>query len=284
MVYELDDEREPSVERRPGGQSARSWLLTVLGEYVLPTGGSAWTGALLDGLGALGVEEKAARQAIARSGERGWLAGERIGRRTRWALTDTATKLLREGTERIFGFGLGQPAWDGRWLLVLVSVPETRRDLRYRLRLRMAWAGFAGIGGGAWLTPWTDREEEAHRVLSELGVAGSARSFIGALGMMGDARALLAESWDLPVIEAQYEEFVARWKAAPAAGSDADAFVAVTRLVHEWRRFPVIDPNLPRSLLPAQWKGHEAAEVFARLHDALSPAARRWWAGRAATS
>ena len=53
--------------RAAGADSARSVLFTVLGELVLPTGGEAWTSAFIDVFGRLGVEEKAARQALMRT-------------------------------------------------------------------------------------------------------------------------------------------------------------------------------------------------------------------------
>ena len=53
--------------RDPGYPSARSLLLTVLGEFVHARGGRVWTGTLVDALGALGVEQKSARQALARA-------------------------------------------------------------------------------------------------------------------------------------------------------------------------------------------------------------------------
>src|SRR5664280_2475439 len=52
--------------RRPlelGAPSARSLLVTVLGEFVLPAGGWVWTGTLVVVRGALGIEAGAARQA-----------------------------------------------------------------------------------------------------------------------------------------------------------------------------------------------------------------------------
>jgi len=56
----------PSYSRRQqtGARSARSLLLTVLGEYVLPSGAPVWTSALLHVSAGLGIEEKAARQAL----------------------------------------------------------------------------------------------------------------------------------------------------------------------------------------------------------------------------
>ncbi len=124
-----------------GVPSTRGYLLTVLGEFVLPVGGRVWTAALLDALGALGVEERTARQAVWRSAERGLLESERIGRRTRWALSDAATRLLTEGTRRIYSLHREPRPWDGRWLLLYVSVPESQRDLRHRMRTRLGWVG-----------------------------------------------------------------------------------------------------------------------------------------------
>ena len=48
-------------------------LLTILGEFVLPRGGTAWTQSLVDGLATLGASERNARQAIARTAEQGFL-------------------------------------------------------------------------------------------------------------------------------------------------------------------------------------------------------------------
>src|SRR5690348_11888766 len=111
----------PSMSRRhaAGAESARGLLLTVLGEFVLPGGGTAWTSAFIDVLGRLGIEEKATRQALMRTAADGWLHSERIGRRTQWRLSESAERLLVDGAQRIYGFTAASAEWDGRWLLVL---------------------------------------------------------------------------------------------------------------------------------------------------------------------
>src|SRR6266699_6880467 len=92
-------QQPPALLRRhaAGADSARSVLFTVLGELVLPSGGSAWTSAFIDVLGRLGVEEKASRQALMRTAADGWLTSQRHGRRTLWALTPAAEEFLAEG-------------------------------------------------------------------------------------------------------------------------------------------------------------------------------------------
>src|SRR5690349_10543352 len=99
-------EPAPALSRRRelGSGSANSLLLTVLGEFVLPGGEPVWTSALLALFRELGVEEKALRQSLMRTAGDGWIAGDRVGRRTRWQLTDAGRRLLSEGTARIYGF------------------------------------------------------------------------------------------------------------------------------------------------------------------------------------
>ena len=263
-----------------GVPSTRGYLLTVLGEFVLPVGGRVWTAALLDALGALGVEERTARQAVWRSAERGLLESERIGRRTRWALSDAAHRLLSEGTRRIYSLHREPRPWDGRWLLLYVSVPESQRDLRHRMRTRLGWAGFASIGSGTWVSPWIDRETEAREVLDDLGLASAARSFIAHPGGIGNVNEMVTSTWPLGEIGAGYDAFLERFGAAPAAESGYDAFVNQVRLVHEWRRFPFLDPDLPGDLLPRDWSGYRAAELFHHLHEQWRSSAWSWWRER----
>ena len=265
-----------------GVPSTRGYLLTVLGEFVLPVGGRVWTAALLDALGALGVEERTARQAVWRSAERGLLESERIGRRTRWALSEAATRLLTEGTRRIYSLHREPRPWDGRWLLLYVSVPESQRDLRHRMRTRLGWAGFASLGSGTWVSPWIDREVEVREVLEDLGLSsgGGARSFIAKPGGIGDVNEMVTATWPLGEIAAGYDAFLARFGTAPPAESGYDAFVNQVRLVHEWRRFPFLDPDLPGDLLPRDWSGYRAAELFHRLHEQWRSPAWTWWRDR----
>jgi phenylacetic acid degradation operon negative regulatory protein len=47
--------------------------------------------------------------------------------------------------------------------------------------------------------------------------------------------------------------------------------------VHAWRRFPSIDPVLPRELLPVRWSGLKAARLFADRHQRWSGNAKQEW-------
>jgi phenylacetic acid degradation operon negative regulatory protein len=267
-------ETGPMLSRRhaAGAESARGLLFTVLGEFVLPTGGSAWTSAFLEIFGRLGIEEKAIRQALARTAADGWIRPERAGRRTRWWLTPDGHRLLTEGTERIYAFAGSQRDWDGAWLLVLARVPESDRAARHRLRTRMSWAGLGSPAPGIWITTHTERTAEVEQVLRQAGVPDG-QIFLAEHRAGGELSDLVGQSWDLPAIEQRYEEFCAEF-AAPLA---PDPLVRLTELVHAWRRFPSVDPGLPAQLLPSRWTGDAAATLFATQHARWSPAALAQW-------
>ena len=270
----LAPEPVPALSRRhqAGAVSARGLLFTVLGEFVLPTGGSAWTSVFIEVFGRLGVEEKAIRQALARTAADGWIRPTRHGRRTRWLLTPDGDRLLTEGTERIYAFASSQADWDGSWLLVLARVPESDRPTRHLLRTRLSWAGLGSPAPNVWITTHTERQAEVAQVLRQAKVTGgqifAARHQGG--GELGD---LVTQAWDIPAIERQYEEFLTEF-ASPSA---ADPLIRLIELVHAWRRFPSIDPGLPSRLLPAGWSGARAAKLFAARHARWSPDAVTGW-------
>ncbi len=269
----------PALSRRRelGGPSARSLLLTVLGEFVLPRDEPVWTQVILDVLARLGVEQKSARQALARTAAEGLLVSDREGRRVRWSLSDAGRRLLVDGAARIYGFGDPARPWDGRWLVLLVSVPESRRQLRHRLRTRLAWAGMGSPTPGVWVSPDPGKQAEVAGVVADLGLAEVSSSFVGPFGEIGSERDVVAQAWDLAEVERAYEEFLEAFTGA-APTEPGDVLAHQIHLVHAWRRFPILDPHLPPDLLPEGWAGGRAAELFARRHAEWDGAARRHWA------
>ena len=266
----------PGFHRRReiGAASARSLLLTVLGEFVLPAGRPVWTAAFLAALGLVGIEEKAARQALARSAAEGWLVAARHGRRTAWSLTETGRSLLTEGAERIYGFGAPADAWDGQWLIVLASVPESDRRLRHVLRTRLAWEGLGNLSPGVWVSPHPEREPAVREVLDG---TGGGTVFTGRLGDLAEARRVAGQAWDLAEIERIYVDFLARVGELCPAGPE-ETFAAQVRLVQEWRRIPFLDPALPAQLLDDGWPGRQAADLFRTRRAAWKPTADAHWA------
>jgi phenylacetic acid degradation operon negative regulatory protein len=265
----------PTLSRRhaAGAPSARGLLFTLLGEFVLPGDGTAWTSAVLASFARLGIEEKTTRQALMRTAASGWLDPEKVGRRTRWRLTASAQKMLTEGADRIYSFTGPGESWDGRWLLVYARIPESDRRARHVVQSRLTWAGFGSLGAGLWISPHPDREAEAIGVLREAGVAADAHVFVARRSGLADVQVMVATAWDLGAIEDRYEEFIEEFRAT----APADVLARQVEIVHAWRRFPSIDPVLPRELLPARWSGLKAARLFADRHQRWSGDAKQEW-------
>lgn len=261
---------------RPRG--ARSLLLTMLGEFVYPAGGSVWTSTIVAALDTVGISEANARQSVARLGEQGIVSAERLGRRTRWHLTERGSELLATGTERIYSFGRGADRWDQRWLLVTCSIPETQRAVRHRFRAELTFAGFGFLTPAIAVSPHPDRELLANAVIRELDLADTAMTFVASTGSLTPDTDVLTAAWDLDAVTNAYAEFLDEFAAASAGDAPAASFGNVLRLVDAWRRFPFIDPELPSALLPDGWIGAQAHEVFASRRAAERSHAAAWFA------
>jgi len=251
-------------------------LLTVFGEFVLPQDRPVWTSALLHVTTGLGIEEKSARQALNRLAADGWIRALRSGRRVRYALSEHGRSSLTEGAERIYSFGRARDSWDGRWLVLLVSIPEARRDLRHQLRTRLTWAGLGSPLPGMWISPHVSREAETKQVVESLGLHADVFSFCGPYMGIGSEQAMVEQAWHLGELAAGYEDFVREFAGLRPDPGDP-TLLAQVRLVHAWRRFPRQDPQLPRELLPPHWIGMRAANLFNDLHAAWHAPAQEHW-------
>jgi phenylacetic acid degradation operon negative regulatory protein len=54
------------------------------------------------------------------------------------------------------------------------------------------------------------------------------------------------------------------------AESDEAAFADYVRVLTDWRRLPFLDPGLPAELLPGDWHGSRAADLFDALRSRLA--------------
>jgi len=257
--------------RSIGSAAARSLLLTVLGEYVLPRGQAVWQETLVEALTTLGYTEQAARQALSRSTRDGWLTAERHGRRARLSLTESTIQLLRSGAQRIYSFG-EQWDWDGRWLVLILRVPEQRREVRHQLRTRLAWAGLGSLGSGVWITPHVEREPELAAAINGE-PAAEATSFVANLASLGSAQGIAHQGWDLDDVRMHYRQFIDDFSRRTRPAQPAACFRMQTLLVHAWRKFPFLDPDLPAELLPARWPRTRAHELFIDRHARWQPPA-----------
>jgi phenylacetic acid degradation operon negative regulatory protein len=265
---------DPLRRRSVGAPAARSVLLTLLGEFVLPAPEGVWQETLINALGALDHKTQAARQAVARSVTAGWLRTERHGRRSRVRLSAETAAMLSAGAERIYGFG--EPwEWEGRWLLVVLRVPEERREIRHQVRTRLAWEGFGSLGGGLWISPHVEREGGLRDMTGDESVA-ELLTFHAEMGALGDPAQVIADAWDLERVAGAYREFISEFGRLRPSTPEA-MFRAQALLVHAWRKFPFLDPDLPEEMLPPAWPRSRAHAVFRERHALWHAAAQEYF-------
>jgi phenylacetic acid degradation operon negative regulatory protein len=249
-------------------------LLTLLGEYVLGAPDGVWQETLIAALNTMGYKTLAARQALVRSVNGGWLRTERHGRRSRVYLTEATAEMLRTGAERIYSFGRPKE-WQGRWLLVVLRVPEERREVRHLVRSQLAWAGFGSLGNGLWITPHVEREAEL-QAMTGGSSAAELLSFRAELGAIGEPQRVVADAWDLDGVATGYRQFITRFGRLRPKTPEA-VFRAQTEVVHAWRKFPFLDPDLPEQILPAGWPRSKAYQVFEGQHSAWHGPAQEYF-------
>jgi phenylacetic acid degradation operon negative regulatory protein len=251
-------------------------LVTILGTYVRPFGARVWSGGLVILLGELGFAEGAARVALTRLVRRGLIVRIREGRLVHYRLTARADRLLCEGDRRIFSFG--NPRNDGgTWTVLWYQLPADRRLERLRLARRLRFLGFGSAQDGVWVSPH-DHSGEVQELLSELRMADSATLFVAGVCAMQGLPMLVSRAWDLGGLVDRYETFCAEFEpVAVAAGlrSDQEAFAIRTRVAHQFRGFPLIDPELPEELAPMSGARKRAVQAFHGLYEGLAEASQR---------
>jgi phenylacetic acid degradation operon negative regulatory protein len=258
------------------GRSGKALLLTILGEFVLPNGGSVWTSTLIETLAMFGVGEANARQAAARLGEDGILSPVKVGRSTRWDLTPRGQRFLSAGAERIYEFGMPDQHWDGQWLLVLTSISEDVREKRHQVRSQLEFAGFGFVSAGVAVSPHVDREKVTQAILEGLELDPVPLVFRASTGTFLPDREVIHRAWDLDALAAKYRSFLDTFaRVRPSAGPARFEFLVA--LVHEWRRFPFEDPEIPLELLPAKWPGKRSKQLFDDRRALWSPSAQDWF-------
>lgn len=255
---------------------AKALLLTVLGEFVRPAGGEVWTSSLVTVAETLGIGEKNARQAIARIGDQGLIASRRHGRQVRWSLTAAGRELLESGARRIYEFGSAGADWHGEWLVAHCQVAESQRSLRTQLRTQLGFLGFGELSASLLISPHLDREPQLRQVLDDLGLSDDRVVFRSTTASAEEDGAIVERAWDLDGLAESYRSFRSSY-ARRRPSTDEESFRALVELVHDWRRFPFIDPELPSVLLPEPWAGATAASTFHAQRTAWSASAQAWF-------
>ncbi len=256
----------------------RAHIVTIYGLYAREAGGWLSVSSLIRLMARLGVDEPAVRSSISRLKRRNMLEAERVDGGAGYALSEHAREVLVEGDRRIFHRPRG--TLEEGWVLAVFSVPESERQNRHMLRSRLSWLGFGAVGPGVWIAPG-HLEAETREVLQRRELSDYVDLFHADYLGFRDVRAEAATWWDLEGLDELYRDFHDTFAPVLASRERRDqddegvAFADYVTAVTAWRRLPFLDPGLATELLPPDWMGTRAADVFFALQGRLQVPAHR---------
>ena len=219
------------------------------------------TAALLEVLARVGVGEHAARSTVNRMLSHGTLQRRRVGRRVHLSPSPAARETLARGGERAWQSPVNR-TWDRQWTLLAFSLPETRRADRHLLRSRLQWAGFGLLQNGLWVAP---RRIDTQELLGPLDVQDHLKVFRAEVVEPTDVAGLIDDAWDLAGIAQGYQRFLDRWDRPDPLPAAPDDLARELWLLSEWTLLARQDPGLPVEYLPADWPAVRAEHVALRL-------------------
>ncbi|MBU8906454.1 phenylacetic acid degradation operon negative regulatory protein PaaX [Desertibacillus haloalkaliphilus] len=263
--------------------NTRSMIFTLYGDYVRYYGNVIWIGSLIRLLKEFGHNEQSVRAAISRMNKQGWVQSEKRGNKSYYYLTDIGKERMEEAAERIYK--ITSHSWDGKWRILMYTIPEEKRNIRDELRQELVWSGFGSLSNSCWISP-NKLEKQVDNLIEKYDITSYVNFFISDyVGPHSDEH-LVNNCWDLDEINERYEEFIQKYsqkyvidknKIAKGTMTDGECFVERTILVHEYRKFLFIDPGLPAELLPDRWLGDSAATLFSDYYKALAEPSNRFF-------
>lgn len=258
-------------------------IFTLYGDYLSYRDDTIWIGVLIELLGALGISEQAVRSTTSRMARKCWLKASREGRNSYYSMTSRMIDVLNKGSKRIYY--PPQEHWDGRWYLVTYAFTGEQDRTRQELRKELSWLGFGWLGNSTWVSAH-NRREELQDILDRLKVQQHVDYFRAEHLLSAETGTLADRCWDLRSLNRGYLEFCETYRpqferdceivAAGGTLSPQHAFRQRFWLVHEYRYFPFRDPYLPAELLPPDWLGSAAIDLFRSYHDLLKAGANTY--------
>lgn len=233
------------------GLQPQDLVLTIFGAHVRRPGATVWSGGMVEILESLDFTTGAARAALARLVNRDLLARTRNGRLVYYSLTERADSLLSDGDRRIFSFGRTEPAVDV-WTVLWHAIPDAYRVERSLFASRLRFLGFGSVQDATWVAA-RDREQEVRLLLREFGIESYASLLVGRMSRGLLPVALVAQAWKLDLVRERYKAFLSEFEGLRsnrrrAKLEPAEAFRQRILMLHRFRGFPFMDPELPEAV------------------------------------
>ena len=160
--------------------------------------------------------------------------------------------------------------WDGKWRVVSFDIPEAQRHIRDGLRRELKKLGFGLWQRSAWITPF-DIAEELGSYLQKEGLSRAVQILVGErFGELSD-QDFASEIWPLKEINERYQELLNDWGEELEEERSGEERLQAAAILHQcYLNILETDPCLPKKLLPDDWLGDDAQDLFKKLKSILA--------------
>jgi len=262
----------------------RAAMLTLYGDYVRNRGMEIGIGSLIKLLSNFDLSEQSVRSAVSRMCRAGLLKVRHKKPRSYYSLTEEGIGLLEKGERRIFERKSSN--WNGFWSVVVYFIPEEKRETRDTLRQELIWMGYGPLSTATWISPH-DLSKEVEMLASKLKIKECVQVFQAKHLGCSNPKTVISRCWDLDRIHKRYTNFITEHRTKLDEHQErlksgenidpSDFFTERFKLIHEYRRLPFFDPDLPEELLPENWLRSEARALFDEYHDTLAEKANKYF-------
>ncbi|MDZ7586710.1 MAG: CRISPR-associated endonuclease Cas2 [Patescibacteria group bacterium] len=153
--------------------------------------------------------------------------------------------------------------WDGYWRLVIFDIAEKKSNLRKQLRNKLKELGFGMWQKSIYISPF-NFEDDVAEFLEEEKLLGMAYVLTAKHRLLGDAKRLANEVWNLDELNKSYSSLVDRINQSENL-EPAKKLKAVKKICYNYTVLLAIDPCLPKELLPFGWQEWEVRKLIKRI-------------------
>lgn len=255
--------------------SCKTLIVTIFGDVVSQHGHWIWLGSLIDSLSNLGYSERLVRTSVFRLVEDDWLQVKKIGRKSYYSLTDSATRHNLKASRRIYKSSNFSENND--WLILFPSFVSDKK--LPQLKKQLKWLGFSSISSSVYAHPSFDKNS-LEETIKELDLVDLVVIFSGkTIDHHSDAvlKKLVFQKWNLDNLRDKYDRFLEDYQPIlihlinekPSAISNKMNFSLRLLLVHEFRRILLNDHELSTNMLPSDWSGKTARDLVKNIYQCL---------------
>lgn len=168
-------------------------------------------------------------------------------------------KLTKQGEKRlkeIFPSSQKPLKWEKKWYLVIFDIPESLRYKRDILREKLKQLGFGQLQQSVWISPFNYIYNIA-KIIQEYHLGSYVIFSVTEKLGLEESQELSGRIWKIDEVNEEYKKFIQKYsslKKIPKFSLKIDFFSILKQ-----------DPQLPKELLPSDWKGEEAFNLYKRL-------------------